>query len=109
MVIQRIQSLMLLIAAIAMAVFCCTPFATLEAEGAVRAVLVKDAPVFLTLNIVVGVLLLLVIFMYRDLRRQMRMTLLAMVLLCASIVTCGFIVYVGIPGSTPILLSLIHI
>ena len=105
MVIQRIQSLMLLIAAVLTAVFCFVPFASVETGSAVSAVMVKDAPVLLILNIVVGLLMFLIIFMYRDLRRQMRMTLLAMVLLCASIVTCGFIVFVGIPGAELVLLG----
>jgi len=96
---------MLLIAAIVMAIFCFSPFATVEAAGVTRAVMVKDAPAFLVLNIVVGVLLFLIIFMYRDLRRQMRMTLLAMTLLCASIVTGGFIMYAGFDGATPVLLG----
>ena len=57
MVIQRIQTLMLLIAAILMAIFCCTGFATVGAAEAARTVLVSDAPVLLTLNILIAVLL----------------------------------------------------
>lgn len=105
MVIQRIQTLMLLIAVVMMAVFCFTPYATLAADSAPTAVYVKDAPVFLILNIVIAVLLFLIIFMYKDLRRQMRMTVLALILICASIVTCGFIMAVVLTDATPVLLG----
>lgn len=105
MVIQRIQTLMLLIAAILMAIFCCTGFATVGAADAARTVLVADAPVLLTLNILIAVLLVISIFLYRDLRRQMRVTLLILLLICASMVTSGFIIYAGIPGAEPILLG----
>lgn len=105
MVIQRIQTLMLLIAIAMMAVFCFTPYATLMADSVPTAVYVKDAPVFLTLNIVIAVLLFLIIFMYKDLRRQIRMTVLALLLICASIVTCGFILVVGLEDATPVLLG----
>ena len=105
MVIQRIQTLMLLIAAILMAIFCCTGFATVKAADAARTVLVADAPVLLTLNILIAVLLVISIFLYRDLRRQMRVTLLILLLICASMVTSGFIIYAGIPGAEPILLG----
>ena len=76
---------MLLIAAIFIGVFCFTPFATVAAEGAEpTAMFVKDAPVLLILNIVVAALLLITIFMYHNLRQQMKMTILAIVLICAS-------------------------
>lgn len=96
---------MLLIAVAMMAVFCFTPYATLAADGVPTAVYVKDAPAFLTLNIVIAVLLFIIIFMYKDLRRQMRMTVLALLLICASIVTCGFILAVGLEDATPVLLG----
>ncbi len=118
MVIQRIQPLMLLIAAILMAIFCCTGFATVGAArpppprprpaappAPARTVLVADAPVLLTLNILIAALLVISIFLYRDLRRQMRVTLLILLLICASMVTSGFIIYAGIPGAEPILLG----
>lgn len=97
---------MLLIAVILMAVFCCTPFASVVAEGGTSsAYYVKDAPVFLTLNIVAGVLLFASIFMYKDLRRQMRVTMIALVLVCASIVTAALIMAVGLEGATPVILG----
>lgn len=105
MVIQRIQTLMLLIAVILMAVFCCTPFATMASEPEPTKLFLKDAPVFLILNIVIALLLFINIFMYKNLRMQIRMTVLSLVLICASMATAGFILTVGMPGATPILLG----
>lgn len=102
MVIQRIQTLFLLMAVIFMAIFCFTPIATLEvAESAdsFSPVFVKDAPVFMVLNILIALLLFIGIFMFKNLRRQMTVTLASMVLICASIVTFGFVLYVGMPGA----------
>ena len=78
---------------------------TVYGEADVLPVLVADAPVLLTLNILIAVLLIISIFLYRDLRRQMRVTLLILLLICASMVTSGFIIYAGIPGAEPILLG----
>lgn len=97
---------MLLIAAIFIGVFCFTPFATVAAEGAEpTAMFVKDAPVLQILNIVVAALLLITIFMYHNLRQQMKMTILAIVLICASMVTSGFVIGVGMENATPVLLG----
>ncbi len=104
MQIQRIQTLMLLIAAIFMAVFCFTPFASIQAgNAAAQAIYAKDAPVLLVVNILIAVLLVLSIFLYKDLRRQMKLTILSMVLICVSIVTSFFYIYAGFEGATPIL------
>ncbi len=95
---------MLLIAAIFMAVFCFTPFASIQAgNAAAQAIYAKDAPVLLVVNILIAVLLVLSIFLYKDLRRQMKLTILSMVLICVSIVTSFFYIYAGFEGATPIL------
>lgn len=96
---------MLLLAAALVAIFCMTPFATaVPAEGAEMAkVFAKDAPVFLVLNITIAALLLIVIFMYKNLRQQKRMTILSIVLIACSIVTGGFIIFAGYDNATPIL------
>lgn len=104
MQIQRIQTVMLLIAAILVGIFCCVPFASVKAaEAAESVVYAKDAPVLLVLNIAIAVILIIVIFMYRNLRQQMRMTILSALLICGSIVTSGFIIYVGYDNATPVL------
>ena len=102
MVIQRIQTLFLLLAVAFMAMFCLTPFATIvcaESAESWTPVFVKDAPVFMVLNLVIAVLLFLGIFMFKNLRQQMKVTLVSIVLICASIVTFGFVLFVGMPGA----------
>lgn len=103
MVIQRIQTLFLLLAVGFMAIFCFTPFATLASDAAnpesMSPVFVKDAPVFMVLNIVIAVLLFLSIFMFKNLRQQMKVTIASMVLLCASLVSFGLVMYVGMPDA----------
>ena len=102
MIIQRIQTLMLLIAAILTAVFCFTPYGK-SVDAATTAIFVKDAPVLLILNILIVVLLLITIFMYKNLRLQMRMTILSVVLLCASVVTSLFTLSKAYNNATPVL------
>ncbi|MBD5232547.1 MAG: DUF4293 domain-containing protein [Bacteroidales bacterium] len=100
MVIQRWQNLLLLIAVVLMCIFCLTPYATHTTEGGNVAVYASDAPVFLVINIVIAALLVLGIFYFKNLKRQMTVTILSIVLLCASIVTCGFILYTAMPDAT---------
>lgn len=102
MVIQRIQTLFLLVAVVFMALFCLTPIATLDVAESTESfspVFVKDAPVFMVLNILIAVLLFIGIFLFKNIRRQMTVTLASMLLICASIVTFGFVLYVGMPGA----------
>lgn len=102
MQIQRIQTLFLLLAVALMCVFCLTPYAqTVSIDGtAPGKVFMKDTPVLLTVNICIAVLLFLNIFMYKNLRRQMTLTLVSMLLLAGSAVACGFVVTVGMPGAS---------
>lgn len=101
MVIQRWQSVLLLIAVVLMCVFCATPYANRTAveSAALTPVFVSDAPVFLVLNIAIAVLLFIAIFLFKNLRLQMKVTMLSIVLIVASIVTCGFILYASIPDA----------
>lgn len=102
MVIQRIQTLLLLIAAILVAIFCMTPVATEAAAGA-ETVAVKhfiiEAPVLLIVNVLIAVLLILTIFMYKNLRQQMKVTLMCMLLIAASIASSIFVLYNQWPGA----------
>lgn len=100
MVIQRWQNLLLLIAAILMIIFCSTPYATRSVAESVSPVFVYEAPVLLIINLVITVLLVLGIFLFKDLKRQMTVTLISIMLVCASIVTCGFVLYAGMPDAT---------
>lgn len=105
MQIQRIQTLMLLIAVILVAVFCFVPYGTVAAEPQAVSVFVTDAPALLVLNIAIAVLLFITIFMYRDLRLQMRLTILSLLLICSSAVTALFILSRAYDNATPILLG----
>lgn len=102
MVIQRLQTLFLLIAVVAMAVFCLTPMASMtsaESAESFTPVFVRDLPVFLILNIVIALMLFLGIFLFKNLRRQISVTLASIVLICVSIVTFGIVMYVGMPDA----------
>lgn len=107
MVIQRWQTLILLLAVALMCVFFMTPFAVENASNAEasREVFVTEAPVFMIINIVIAVLLFIAIFLYKNLRRQMTVTLVSIVLIAASIVSCGFILYAGMPDAAPVWLG----
>lgn len=106
MVIQRWQTVLLALAVIVMAIFCSTPFATVSATAEqVENVYLKDAPVLMIVSILIGVVLFLSIFMYKDLKRQMTMTLVSMVLLVAAIVTGIFIVYYAMPDAQLVILG----
>lgn len=102
MVIQRWQSLLLLVAMVLMCIFCCTPWATHAAEGVAEAtpVFISEAPVLLVLNIVIAVLLFISIFMFRNLKRQMAVTVLSIILICTSMVTCGILLYTAYSGAS---------
>lgn len=106
MQIQRIQTLMLLIAAILVGIFCFTPFASMVDDSAAQSatlVAAKDVPALLVLNLVIAALLIINIFMYKKLRQQKRMTIMSVVLICASIVTSGFIIFGKLENATPVL------
>ncbi len=106
MVIQRWQTVLLALAVIVMAIFCSTPFATVSATAEqVESVYLKDAPVLMIVSILIGVVLFMSIFMYKDLKRQMTMTLVSMVLLVAAIVTGIFIVYYAMPDAKLVILG----
>lgn len=102
MVIQRWQSVLLLLAVVLMCIFCATPLATYASDNSAEsltAVYVKDAPVLLTVSILVAALLFISIFLYKNLKRQMTITLLSIVLIVATIVTGFFVVYNAYPGA----------
>ena len=101
MVIQRWQSVLLLIAVVLMCIFCATPYAqttTAEAESWTP-IYVSDAPVFLILNIVIAVILFIAIFLFKNLKLQMRVTTISIVLLVASMVTCAILMTTGYPDA----------
>lgn len=101
MVIQRIQNLLLLIALVLMCIFCSTPYAIMHSiEGAEPSkVFVAEAPVFLVLNLVIAAILVIALFAFKNLKRQKTMTLISIVLLVASMLTCAFMLYSAMPNA----------
>lgn len=91
MVIQRWQTVWLLIAAVLVAVFCFVPMALIEdnslAEGSASFLNPVDFPVLMAVNALVALLLFIAIFMYKNTRRQKTVTLVSMMLLVVGMVT----------------------
>lgn len=98
MVIQRWQNLLLLIALVLMCIFCCTPYAESAAEeGITNPMFVYEAPVLLIINLVIAIMLIIGIFAFKNLKRQIMITNISIVLMVASMVTSCFIIYAGEP------------
>lgn len=93
MQIQRWQTLLLLIAAILMAVLNFLPIGYTNTAAGLAPILTAHAPALIIIDILVCVLLILSIFMYRNLRQQMRVTLLCVMLMCVMAVTGIFLLY----------------
>lgn len=95
MVIQRWQSIYLLLAIFAMVLVFIRPFCYLEAMdgGAISALVPLDYPVFLTVNILTTILLFIDIFLFRNLRLQRMVAAICLLLMIASAITVGIILY----------------
>lgn len=99
MVIQRWQTVWLLIAAILMAVFCFVPMAlvtgvTTGADSAsVTPLMPADMPVLLAVAILTALLLAVTIFLFKDTRRQRTLTLMCMLLIAATAVTEALVIF----------------
>ncbi len=86
MVIQRIQSLFLLIAAVLMALVCfVVPVAQGEvADGEIITVHIYDMLPVMIINLLTAVLLLIAIFLYHNLNFQIKVTRISIVLILIS-------------------------
>lgn len=93
--IQRIQSIYLLIAVVAMAIFCFSPIGQIGADALRSPVMPADYPVYLILNIVIAVILFLAIFLYNNRKLQLTLTKVSMLLIAVSAVCGGLILYGG--------------
>ena len=83
MIIQRIQSLFLLIATVLSGFFCVSSFGAVKLEETIMNVYPKDNPVMLIVGILVTVLLFISIFLFKNLKCQKTVTLLSMFLIVA--------------------------
>jgi len=92
MVIQRWQSVYLLLAIFAIILVCIRPFGLITDHTGVTASLVaSDYPILLTVNILTGVLLLIDIFLYKNLKYQRLVAAVCSLLIIASAVTAFII------------------
>jgi len=105
MVIQRWQTVFLFIAAVMMGIFCFSTAAVYHVGGAVKEFQPSDAPVFFIVNIVITILLVISIFLYHNLSRQMRVTLISIMLMIVSMACGGFIIYGGNDGCAEVMLT----
>ena len=87
MVIQRWQSVFLLLAAIMMGCSCMLPLATIGETTLTPA----SQPVYLVLNALIAVLTLISIFLFKNLSR--RKTVVNIFLIVASIITAGIMIF----------------
>lgn len=101
MVIQRWQSLFLLIAVILVAIFCCTPYA-LIADGEsieISKVFVYQDLFYLILNVQTAIMLFLSIFLYKNLKLQISITKVSLWLLATSIIYACLMVFYAMPDA----------
>ncbi len=101
MVIQRWQSVLLLLAVVFMSMFCVTPYAILEvANGVTSSFEPATSPVFLILNVAVAILLLIDIFLFKNLKLQMRIAKMNIILIVASIISLGVMCYTMVTSAS---------
>lgn len=102
MVIQRWQSVWLLISAICVALFCFLPMAYLSFEGpeimqedSVSFISPSDNWVVMIVGLLAALLLVLAIFSFKDTKRQKLMTVVATVLIVVS-AACAYLMTSGV-------------
>lgn len=101
MQIQRVQTLWLLLAFIAMALFCFMPFGSFMADGEMFSLRPIDEYGVLIPGAATAVLLLADVFMYKDLRSQRTVALVsALLTVCSAAVVC-FLIFNGLAGYSP--------
>lgn len=93
MVIQRWQSVFLLLAFVLMTSFCFVPFASQGVGENFAQFYPTQAPVYLTLNVLIALLSLLSIFMYKNIARQKTVVLVSFLLMLVSAVSGAVIVF----------------
>ncbi|MDE6504150.1 MAG: DUF4293 domain-containing protein [Muribaculaceae bacterium] len=100
MVIQRWQSVLLLLASVFMGAYSLLPAATLYDSPDTVTVFPIDFPGNLIGNIIIALLLFASIFLYRNTRLQRRMLAGAMILMLIS-AACGFLAIGPLHGTEP--------
>lgn len=90
MVIQRWQSVFLLLAAIMMGCSCILPLASI---GELQ-LTPGSQPVYLILNALIAVLSFIAIFLFKNISRQKTVVKINFILIIASIVSAGIMIYI---------------
>lgn len=104
MVIQRLQSLFLLLAALILIALCfLIPIAVMHGEVGDLNWYVKDSPALMTLTLTVATLLIVTIFLFRNLRLQMRITLMCIFLMVVLLGVGCFVLFGRMPLDCDIL------
>lgn len=97
MVIQRWQTVWLLIAAVLMAVFCFVPMAYVTGEqlspDSATFIMPAQMPVLMAVGILTALLFAVAVFMYKNTSRQRTMTLVAMLLTAATIAAEAILIF----------------
>lgn len=102
MQIQRLQSLFLFIAAIFTGAYCFMPYAVItDSMGQNTNILISDSPILLILNSTITILLLISIFLYKNLRLQMNITKIDIALIIGAIITTLFYTFGVTPQAYP--------
>ncbi|MDE5808853.1 MAG: DUF4293 domain-containing protein [Muribaculaceae bacterium] len=83
MMIQRIQSIYLLVATVLAGFFCMSSYNAVKIEEEILNIYPKDNPVILIVSILVALLLFISIFLFKDLKRQKTVILISMFLIVA--------------------------
>ncbi len=94
---------MLILASCLMVAFCCSGYGVRVDEANVAdsaPLLVRDLPWYLIGNIVIATLLFVIIFLFKNLKRQMAWTLVCAVLIIASGAICAWLMFCGFDGAT---------
>lgn len=86
MVIQRKQSVFLLLAAIMMGIFCFMPIASFMVDEMYVLIEPINNPVYLVVNILITLLLLLDIFLFKNFKLQKRVAVISIILIILSCV-----------------------
>lgn len=93
MVIQRWQTVFLFVTAVFMALFTFMPYATTTVDGVVVELAPSNSMVYMIVNILTIIIAFISIFMYRDLRKQVRTVKLVMLLIVCAAVTGALLLF----------------
>lgn len=96
MVIQRIQTLLLLLTVALMTAALFLPAASTSSGAPVY---ITDFPILMIVDILVAALLFIGIFMFKNLKAQMRVTLVSILLICAVAAGGVFYLWRGAEGA----------